>query len=256
MRVNHIDLIKSYWNEHSGEYFQEHMEHLNSDLHPSWGLAHFPEAELGLLPADGGGRFLVDLGCGRGHDAVGYARNGYRVLAIDLSIKQIRGGFPHDSVSYLVANAEQLPLADQTADAVISDHGAFDHSIPEQLLKESFRVLKPAGILVICTYSPIALSAFDMSSGRITEKLLAAYPTGQMRSDGRSVMPSLGFGSWFHAITAAGFVLGRVLEPLFDPDRYMYYDQLVSPEWASRWPVDIILMATRPHTGESYKGSA
>lgn len=245
MRVNHIDLIRNYWNEHSDEYFHEHSEHLDASLHPSWGLAHLPEGELSLLPANGEGRILVDLGCGRGHDAVGHAGNGYRVLAIDLSIEQVRGGFPHDSVAYISANAERLPLPDQSVDAIMSDHGAFDHSVPERLLKESFRVLKPGGTLVICTYNPIALSAFDMMSGRITESLLTDYPTGQLRSDGRSVMPSLGFGSWFQVITAAGFTLSRVIEPLFEPSRHMYYDQLVSPEWASRWPVDIILAATR-----------
>ncbi|WP_333773332.1 class I SAM-dependent methyltransferase [Streptomyces sp. IBSBF 3136] len=247
MRLRHLPLIRSYWDSHSEEYCASHPEHLHEELHPSWGLSHLPEDELRLLPATGDGRRLVDLGTGRGHDAVGFAERGYRVLAVDVSSAQLRRAIRHEHVQYVVADAERLPLPDASVDVVISDHGAFDHSPAVALLRESHRILRPSGLLVVCTYHPLALSCFDSTTGRVTQELTRRYPVAerQLWSDGAVVASFLGFSPWVNALRSTGFRLERVEEPLLREDQKAYFDELVTHSWSSRWPVDLISVARR-----------
>ncbi len=247
MKIQYLEQIRRYWNAHSQEYCDEHPEHLNPALHPSWGLSHIPERELRLLPGPDRGDQLVDLGCGRGHDAIGFAKLGYQVTGVDIAEAQIARAFAHERVRYLVGNAERLPLEPASVDVMVSDHGAFDHSLPERLLAEAYRLLKPGCMLVICTYSPIALSCFDPGTGRIVQQLTGPYPVDDICCDGRSVMPFLGFSAWVRKLQTAGFTVVRVEEPLFSPERRMYFDELVDPAWAARWPVDLIMVAHRNH---------
>lgn len=246
MKIRYLTITKRYWNAHANEFSLQHPEHLNPDLHPSWGLAHIPERELQLLPPSfGPGQLLIDIGCGRGHDAVGFAAMGYKVIGIDISEEQIHRALRNDNVHYLVGNAEQLPFPAGFAAFVVSDHGAFDHSRPERLVAEVARVLRPGGVLIICTYTALALSCFDSSTGRICNRLMNPYPIDEIRTDGNIVMPHLGISAWVRKLRAGGFDISRIEEPLTPPGRDLFFDQMVDADWAARWPVDLILVARK-----------
>ena len=241
MKTDYLSKIRRYWDDNSVEYCQSHPEHMIRDMHPSWGLSHIPETQLGLLRGisnrDG---FLVDLGCGQGHDAVGFAELGYRVLGVDLSEMQIAQAVKHDRVEYFIGAAEHLPLDSASACVVVSDHGAFDHSPSGPLLREVHRVLKPAGTLIICTYSPIAMSCFDRSKGRIGPRLVGGYPSGAARYDGTIVTVERSHADWIREFRGAGFKVDRLEEPLLSEECDTYFDELVDSEWARRWPLDLI----------------
>ena len=223
------------------EYCQSHPEHLVPEMHPSWGLAHIPESELGLLPPRiNEEEYLVDLGCGRGHDTKGFAEMGYEALGVDLSEEQISRALHHKRARYLVGSAERLPLASASVSVVVSDHGAFDHSPSEPLLREVHRVLKPAGTLIVCTYSPIALSCFDHKTGRITRMLVNQYPVGLTRYDGSIVATERNYSNWIKQFRTRGFIVDRLEEPLLQDGDRIYFDEMVDKKWALNWPVDLI----------------
>jgi len=173
MHINHLDVIRSYWDEAAEEYHRTHPEHLDESMHPSWGLWHVPEKDLCLFEqSDLKGKRMLDLGCGRGHDAVAYAKLGAQVLAIDISEKQLKAAFPHKNVEYVHAPAEKVPAEYASIDIAISDHGAFDHAPAHAILEEMNRVLIPGGQLIICTYSPISYACYDEKTGCLVPSLL------------------------------------------------------------------------------------
>lgn len=240
MRVDHLKAIARYWDAESMRYCESHSEHRNAAMHPSWGIWHIPETRLGLLAGElMPERKLVDLGCGPGHDSVAFAQYGVNVLAVDISREQLGRAIQHHRVTYALAAAERLPVADESIDIAVSDHGAFDHSPAPLLLAELRRALKPNAVLVVCTYSPLAFVCYDRQSGRIKANLLNDYPSNHMKFDGKLVTSELSYAEWIRVFRKFGFVVERLEELRPDADALCYFDELVDIEWAFRWPCDI-----------------
>ncbi|MDC0661707.1 malonyl-ACP O-methyltransferase BioC [Marinobacter sp. SS21] len=106
------------------------------------------------LPGSGAGQVL-DLGCGTGQFAGELqAHLGAAALTgVDLSESMIRYARAHRPVkaSWLVADAEQLPVADRSVDLVFSNLMIQWCADPRPVLRECMRVLKPGGLLVCST---------------------------------------------------------------------------------------------------------
>lgn len=120
-----------------------------------------PEADLGLgcgLPTEFAfireGDTVVDLGSGAGNDAF-VARsitgeNG-KVIGIDFTEKMIEKArtnvekLNYHNVEFRQGDIEDIPLADNTADVVVSN--CVLNLVPdkEQAFRETFRILKPGG---------------------------------------------------------------------------------------------------------------
>jgi len=244
MRVRHLKLISDYWDREADSYWQLHPEHADGAMHPSWGLHHIHEDVLRLVSdAISPGQLLVELGCGDGHDAIAFAKRGLRVIGVDISRGQLGHALPCEDVCYINASAEKLPLADDTVDIVTSDHGAFDHSALDQLLPEVKRILRPGGLLVVCTYSPLAVACFNRQSGKIDQALHNDYPTRTLRSDGSSLAAEYSYSEWIRALRAHGFAIERLEELRSPPGRVSYFSDLVTNEWSARWPCDIVWVA-------------
>lgn len=241
MRLEHLNAIANYWNNEADHYRASHPEHLENQLHPSWGLWSLPETELQVMGEDlHPGTRMVDLGCGRGQDAVGFAARGAQVLAIDVATKQLNQRIPHPEVEYAEASAENVPVTKQSVDIAYSDHGAFDHSPPELLLKEMRRILRPGGLLVVCTYSPVALACFDHRTGRLTSKLQRPYASADVLFDGCITAVEYSYADWVRCFTQAGFTVERLDELCCPPGSRAFFDEMVDVQWGSRWPTDIL----------------
>ena len=116
--------------------------------HETWIRTAF--AHLG----DVRGKAILDYGCGHGMAAVTLARAGARVTAFDLSPGYVaeaeqRAAVNGVSVEFRVADAEHLPYADASFDAVWGN-AILHHLDLHRAGAELHRVLKPGGVAVFC----------------------------------------------------------------------------------------------------------
>jgi 2-polyprenyl-3-methyl-5-hydroxy-6-metoxy-1,4-benzoquinol methylase len=103
---------------------------------------------------EGQGRALLDVGCNWGRWTIAAARAGWRPTGIDLAKKSVGAarrvaGQLEVEVEYVVADARELPFADDAFDAVFS-YSVLQHLAKEdvpRVVAEVRRVLRPAGVL-------------------------------------------------------------------------------------------------------------
>ena len=96
----------------------------------------------GLRPGDR----VLDLGCGSGIFAAGLAQRGMAVVGVDLSHRLLaRGKVSAPKVDFVTGDAERLPFPDGTFAGVLLS-GIIHHlPNPEQMARETYRVLRPEG---------------------------------------------------------------------------------------------------------------
>ncbi len=100
------------------------------------------------------GRRVLDYGCGHGMAAVVLARGGARVTAFDLSRGYVeearrRAAANGVAVEFVQADAERLPFADGSFDAIWGN-AVLHHLDLHQAGRELRRVLTPGGVAVFC----------------------------------------------------------------------------------------------------------
>lgn len=237
--INYIKTNKQFWDDNAFHYETIHPEHCEPALHPSWGIRHIPENKLRFITDTiSPGSTIVEVGCGTGHDILGFSRLGYRSLGFDSSKEMIRNTPSGQGAIFTQAPAEKLPIPDGSVDAVYSDHGAFDFSPAEPLLAEARRVLRPGGILVICTYSSIATICFDESTKQTSDYLRRPYKPQRIQTDGKIVVFNYSEDRWISMATAAGFKINRLELPLAEKSDNQYFSESPSVEWSTMWPAE------------------
>jgi 2-polyprenyl-3-methyl-5-hydroxy-6-metoxy-1,4-benzoquinol methylase len=120
------------------------------------------EAFIKRLAIPAGARVL-DVACGTGNLPIPAARNGAVVTGVDIApnlLVQAReraaaGGF---TVTFDEGDAEQLPYADSSFDAVVTMFGAMFAPRPELVASELARVLKPDGLLAMANWNPTSFT--------------------------------------------------------------------------------------------------
>ena len=216
-----------------------------------WGLFAVPEAALGVL-GDVRGLDVVELACGTAYVSAWLARAGARPVALDLSGEQLatarrlqRSVGP--AFPLVQADAERLPLADGCADLVVSEHGAAAWCDPERWLPEAARLLRPGGRLVFLTNSQLSALTVPSDGGVAGERLLRGYAEARrVRWPGGGVEFHPSHGDWVRLLRAAGFAveaMHEVFAPAGDGDHPFY--EIVSRDWAGRWPAEELWVATR-----------
>jgi SAM-dependent methyltransferase len=97
---------------------------------------------------------VLDIGCGPGRVLGFLARRGIRCIGLDRSRVSLRLAVERYDRPGIVADNLHLPLADNTADVVISD-GVIHHTEnPQAAFAENFRILKPSGRMYLAVYKP------------------------------------------------------------------------------------------------------
>jgi malonyl-CoA O-methyltransferase len=106
---------------------------------------------------------VLDLGCGTGLALGGLARRCRRaeILALDFSINMLgharRRGHWLNRPRVICADAEQLPLADDSVDLVFSNATLQWVNDLDGTFRELLRVLRPGGLLLFSTFGPDTL---------------------------------------------------------------------------------------------------
>jgi SAM-dependent methyltransferase len=158
-----------------------------------------PDVDRRLL-GDVSGRRILELGCGQGHTAVGLARRGARVIAIDDAVDQLRAAralAAREEVTIEFHQARPAELAFLPADHVDLAIAVTSLSFVQDLdrvFRQVHRVVGPSGHLVLSVPHPAALCADPNDPARTAE----AWDTSEMIDD-----------RWVHTIEAVVASLGR-----------------------------------------------
>ena len=109
------------------------------------------------------GRRVLDLGCYDGALSVGYLKAGAdSVVGVDIDVDAVRTAqerYASDNVTFHPSETSHIPLPDESVDTILC-YDVFEHvARPQEMLSESYRVLRPGGKMLIGTwgwYHPFA----------------------------------------------------------------------------------------------------
>lgn len=141
-------IVQSLWSSRIGASL---FDHAATTARRTFGILQSPAERLHLQP----GHTALDIGCGPGEITASLARTvGPAGLAvgIDISTSMLtRAVHRHraDNIAFLRADAQRLPLRDNTIDAVTAIAGLQLIPDPVAALAEMIRVLRPGGYLAV-----------------------------------------------------------------------------------------------------------
>ncbi|MFH8386131.1 class I SAM-dependent methyltransferase [Kitasatospora sp. NPDC018058] len=121
---------------------------------------------------------VVDVGCGNGKfvNRLQCDRPDLQVVGMDISA----GILADVAKPVLVADAQALPFADDSADAVLALHMLYHVGDIEATIKELVRVLRPGGLLIVSTNSDLDKQELDRLWARAAGEVLG-IPEGPAR---------------------------------------------------------------------------
>jgi ubiquinone/menaquinone biosynthesis C-methylase UbiE len=99
-----------------------------------------------------------DCATGNGQAAIELARYFEKVMATDISEKQLQQAQPHEKITYTVSTAEQTPFDSNSFDCITVAQ-AYHWFQFEAFGKEVMRIAKPGAIVAIWGYSLVVCSA-------------------------------------------------------------------------------------------------
>ena len=134
-------------------------------------IAGSAEAFISRLDLPSGAKVL-DVACGTGNLAIPLARQGAIVTGVDIAPNLLvqgreRAAAENLTVTFDEGDAEKLPYADASFDAVVTMFGAMFAPRPEIVASELARVLKPGGMLAMANWNPASFTGqMFKASGR------------------------------------------------------------------------------------------
>jgi demethylmenaquinone methyltransferase/2-methoxy-6-polyprenyl-1,4-benzoquinol methylase len=100
------------------------------------------------------GQLILDVAAGTGTSSEPFAQHAATVVPTDLSFGMLLVGKQRrPGLSFVAADALQLPYADASFDAVTISFGLRNVEDTSAALSEMRRVIKPGGTLVVCEFS-------------------------------------------------------------------------------------------------------
>ncbi|MDP2947433.1 MAG: class I SAM-dependent methyltransferase, partial [Nanoarchaeota archaeon] len=100
------------------------------------------------------GKFILDVGCGCGHDAEYFEKMGAMISGIDISEKEIEIAKSKTKGNFIVGKMNNLPYKDNTFDIVLSVYSLQSSENVTGAINEMIRVAKPGAQILILTKHP------------------------------------------------------------------------------------------------------
>ena len=212
---------RASWDAISAAYQEQFFgERFGERFMWSWSIA---EDDVHLLDEVRGKRVLV-LGCGGGQDCVALDKMGAIAVGIDQSAKQIeyarKYAARHDApnASFVEGTVEDLSrFDDESFDAAVSAHMLNYVERIDDTLRETARVLKPGGALVISVLHPFDAALAERPPYGVTRAYWSEQGDWTWSLEGgvsaRFRQWYWPVSRWFEMLTGAGFAVERMLEP-------------------------------------------
>jgi SAM-dependent methyltransferase len=243
---------REVWTKSNAEYSDKQARETWGKGESTWGTYGIPEAELDVL-GDVAGKDVIELGCGTAYFSAWLAKRGARPVGLDVTPAQLetaRRMIAETGIEFplVEADAEDVPLADESFDLALSEYGASIWCDPARWIPEAHRLLRPKGELVFLCNSPLATICMP-DEGKIEERLVRSqFELGRMQWPGENegVEWHLGHGDMLRLLRETGFDVEGLWElraPASAVD-HEYYD-FVPAEWARRWPAEEIWKARK-----------
>lgn len=179
------------------------------------------------------GGTIVDLGCGAGKDVLNMSHmfdaDKFEFVGIDHDPEMIAAGNnaieKELNVKFLVSNVLAVPLADETVDGVRMERLVQHIAEPLKLLKETYRILKANGLVVIVESDWNSLSFYN-GDPTITAKL-NHYLTEKKVNNGKAAQSLTAYldQTGFSEITCEVFPF--VLKRYEDACTYLWIDKMI-----------------------------
>jgi len=215
-----------WWDGAADAYQAEHGGFLG-DADFVWCPEGLTEDRAGLLGdlSELRGSRVLEVGCGAGQCGRWLRSRGVRdVVAFDLSFRQLQhsrriDGETGHRLPTVQADAQRLPFADASFDAVFSSFGAFPF-VPsaDDALGEAARVLRPGGRLVFSVTHPVRWGfpddpgeeGFTVHQSYFDRR---AYVEEDDHGNAIYVEHHHTVGDWVRGIARAGLTLRDLVEP-------------------------------------------
>ncbi len=246
--MSSIGANRQHWNRISPGYQAEHDPQIGAAPR-LWGMFSIPDGELNAL-GDVTGKRVLELGCGAGQWSRSLAAEAAQVVGFDLSEAQLAAAAAQLGLArfpLVQGAAEHLPFADDCFDVVFCDHGALSWAPPQLAIPQVGRVLRSGGRLLFTVTSPWYEVCWDESADQLTAQLRDDYfaigPVNE--GDGATSYP-LGYGDWIRTLRGAGLVVDDLIEPRPEPGAHSGYVRTDPPDWAHRWPAEMLWIARKP----------
>jgi SAM-dependent methyltransferase len=249
-RLTALDINRSLWTQVNADFTDADADRAWTAAEITWGLFQVPERRLKAL-GDVTGLDVIELGCGTAYFSAWLARAGARPVGVDLTAAQLetarRCQREHGpSFQLIEASADDVPLPDNSFDLAVSEYGASLWCDPERWIAEAARLLRPGGRLVFLTNSVLVTLCVPEAEGYATDRLMRGQrDTRRVRWPGGGVEFHPGHGDMIRILRANGFSVDALHELYADEGSQLpdYYD-IATPEWASRWPVEDLWIAS------------
>lgn len=249
---DHVERNRRHWDESASGWHGPLARGHWSKTEPTWGLWQSPEAEVGVFGDGVAGLDVVELGCGTGYVSAWLARAGARPVGVDISREQLATAramqvefgleFP-----LLLADAEQLPLRDDSFDLAVSEYGASLWCDPYRWIAQAARVLRPGGRLAFLRRSPL-VGLCAQVGGKVEAVLRRPQFGLRQVGDETAVEFHLAHGDMIRLLRSCGFLIEDLIE-VQAPERPERDFGDVPAAWARQWPSEEIWMARLGSTG-------
>jgi SAM-dependent methyltransferase len=243
---DYVAVNRESWTRANAEYTDRQARDAWAQPEITYGKWSLPESELRVLP-DVAGKDVIELGCGTAYFGAWIKRAGARrVVGVDVTPAQLETARRMDEefglgLELVEANAEDVPLPDESFDVVFSEYGASIWCDPALWIAEAARLLRPGGELFFLRGSTLSQLCMPDDVDSLVGERLVRPQKGLYKLEWYDEDPGVEFhpptSEMLRILRVNGFELLDFRE-LFAPEDAVDHEYYVTvpAEWAKRWP--------------------